>query len=78
MPFGDIEIILDKGTDGRDEARFHLLEFVDRKLRHEAEVLHPLLPPVDALVERMEGEQHRVDELQPIPILFGRQLFHGF
>jgi hypothetical protein len=26
----------------------------------------------------MEGEQHRVDELQPIPILFGRQLFHGF
>jgi hypothetical protein len=33
---------------------------------------------VDALVERLEGEQHRVNELQPIPILFGCQLFHGF
>ena len=29
MPFGDIEIIFDKGSDGRDEARFHLLQFID-------------------------------------------------
>jgi hypothetical protein len=29
MLLGDVEIILDKGTDGRDEAGFHFLEFVD-------------------------------------------------
>ena len=78
MPFGDIEIILDKGADGRDETRLHLLEFIDGKLRHEVEVLNPLLPSVAALVERLEGEQHRVNEFQPIAILFGCVFLHGF
>ena len=57
MPFGDIEIILDKGPDGGDEACFHLLELRKGKLRHEVEVLNPILPSVDALVERITGQR---------------------
>lgn len=78
MPFGDIEIIFDKGADGRDEASFHLLQFIDGKLRHETEIVNPLLPPVYALIECMEAKQHRVNEFQPIAILFGRNFLHGF